>query len=94
MAECKRYTIGISKAPDNPKEKKDWVNTMMEIQIGMWIGDKATCLECNHCYESIEDFRRRNPVQGNTKRKMSFVCSKCLPNYKSKQKVSQQRGSN
>ena len=73
-------SLFISKAPDDPKEKDEWAQKMLGIQIAMWIGDKATCIHCGHQYESVDDFRRCNPKSGMTK-KLSFVCSGCWPEY-------------
>ena len=75
--------VGVSKAPKDPEKKKEWVSSMMRIQIGMWVDDKATCIECGHTYSSVDDFIRCNPVRGHTK-EMSFVCSGCYPVYKEK----------
>lgn len=69
----------ISKAPEDPEEKKAWVNQMFRIQVAMWIGD-ATCEHCGYTYKSVDDFIRCNPHNGHTE-KMSFVCAVCYPEY-------------
>ena len=71
----------VSKAPDNPDEKKDWVKQMMRIQFAMYVDDKATCEQCGHTYTSVDDMLRANPHRGHTK-DMSFVCATCYPEYK------------
>jgi len=79
----KSFAIAISKAPEDPGEKKDWVNQMMRIQVAMWLDDKCVCLECKHKYESVDDFMKRSPTRGHTKN-FTFVCEECYPTYKSK----------
>lgn len=75
------FAVGISKAPDDPEEKKEWVNSMMRIQIAMWL--PCTCEECGYTYKNVDDFLRCNPHRGHTE-KMSFVCASCYPTYKDK----------
>jgi len=77
----KPVAIGISKAPEDPVEKKKWVSDMARMQISMWLGDKCFCLYCKHKYKSVEDFYEKSPHQGHTK-DMSFVCKSCYPKYK------------
>lgn len=72
--------IGISKAPDDPIEKEKWARDMANIQIGMWVADGATCVQCGHTYTSVEDFRRCNPKRGYGQ-KFNFVCNGCWDDY-------------
>ena len=76
--------IGISKAPDDPKEKEKWAHQMANIQISMWIGDGATCAHCGHRYSGVDDFRRCNPRSGGfdkQKKNFNFVCDSCWDEY-------------
>ena len=77
--------VGISKAPDDPEERKEWARQMADILIGMWLSDGATCAECGHTYSSVEDFRRCNPKRGYGKQ-LSFVCTGCWNTYEAHQK--------
>ena len=70
--------IRISKAPDDPEEKKKWAKQMADIQISMFVQDGWTCNECNHKYKSVDDFRERNPKKGYDE---DVVCGVCWPEY-------------
>lgn len=76
----KSFSIGISRAPDDPDEKKAWVNQMLRIQFAMYVDDKATCEHCGHTYTSVDDMLRANPKRGHAKN-MSFVCGTCYTEY-------------
>jgi hypothetical protein len=54
--------ILMSKAPDNPAEKKEWAHHVMRLQIAMWL--PAHCAVCKREYESVDDFLARNPRAG------------------------------
>lgn len=77
--------IGISKAPDNPKEKEKWVKQMGRIQFAMWVDDKATCEHCGYTYKSVDDLMRCNPKGGF--QKGTFVCSGCWKDYETAYKM-------
>lgn len=83
MSLPKEVGVYISKAPTDPKDREVWSTNMVNLQIMMWISNGATCLECKHKYESINDFRDRSPKRGHTK-EMSFVCAVCYPVYLTK----------
>ena len=76
----KEHKVMISKAPDNPTEKKDWTNQMMRIQLAMYVDDGATCAQCGHTYNSVDDFMRCNPKRGYGEG-MIFVCNGCWEEY-------------
>lgn len=78
--------VMISKAPEDPEEKKEWANQMMRIQVAMWISGNATCSHCGYVYKSVDDFLRCNPHRGYGK-KFNFVCSGCFKEYKEKNNV-------
>jgi len=71
----------VSKAPDDPEEKKAWAKQMLRIQLAMYVDDKATCEHCGYTYKSVDDFLRCSPHKGHTE-KMSFVCAGCYSEYK------------
>ena len=63
----------ISKAPDDPDEKKKWAHQMMRIQVAMYIDDKSCCAACGHVYTSVDDFLRCSPKAGGRHKDNSFV---------------------
>ena len=78
----------ISLAPNDPKEKREWANSMKRIQIAMWVDDGASCSQCKYKYESVDDFLARNPRCGNGFGKYGkiylrdwFVCYACWEKY-------------
>lgn len=75
--------IIISKAPNDPEKKKEWANSMMRIQLEMYVHDKATCAQCGHTYTSVDDMIRCNPKSGGLDKQKNFifVCSSCWPKY-------------
>jgi len=73
--------VGISKAPDDPEEKKKWANQLMRLQLAFYVDDGATCSHCKHKYESVDDFIAKSPKKGYDK---DFVCSSCWEEYKTK----------
>lgn len=75
--------ILISKAPDDPEEKKDWVKHMARIQYAMWVDEGAKCAYCGCVYKNVDDFIEHNPRAGyrNKGDKMVFVCNKCWDKY-------------
>jgi hypothetical protein len=78
--------VGISKAPEDPEKKKEWVEAMKRLQISMWVG-WATCEHCGHKYTSVDDFLRCNPKRGYGKTdQMTFVCDGCWKDYESQYK--------
>lgn len=78
-----KVIIGISKAPEDPNEKKEWVEQMKRIQIAMWVDGKSCCEWCGKVYTSVDDFLLRNPKRGHTEN-MSFVDDVCYPEYAKK----------
>jgi len=70
----------ISKAPNDPEKKKEWVNQMFRIQIAMWLSDNAICAQCGHKYNSVDDFIRCSPRRGYSEG-FTFVCSGCWEEY-------------
>jgi len=74
--------IAVSKAPDNPKEKKQWVSDMARIQFQMYVDDGATCEQCGYTYKNVDDMMRCDPKRGKGQPdKMTFVCSICWEEY-------------
>ena len=61
ISEKKDVTIAVSKAPEDPEEKKLWAYHMMRIQVVMWIDGSSKCEQCGRVYESVDDFLERNP---------------------------------
>lgn len=81
--------IGISKKPDDPKEAKDWIETMKRMQISMWVDGISCCAECGIVYQSVDDFIRRNPKHGgmDKKKNIIFVDDVCWKEYSKKSKT-------
>ncbi len=74
--------IAISKAPDNPQEKKQWVSDMARIQLQMYVDEGAICEQCNYTYKNVDDIIRCDPKYGRDKTdKMTYVCSPCWKEY-------------
>lgn len=85
----KKHNVDVilHRAPEDPKHKREWIERMKRLQIGMWINDGAKCVYCGHVYGSYEDFIERNPRAGffdkddlNYFDKM-FVCDACWKDY-------------
>ncbi len=79
-------TLMVSKAPNDPEEKKEWAHHMTRIQIAFWVDDGATCSHCKHQYSSVDDFQERNPRGGrgwgsHDRFDDWFVCSGCFSAY-------------
>lgn len=81
----KDIKITISKAPDDPDEKKVWVHHMMRLQIAMWIDGKTACEQCHIVYESVDDFLARNPKRGYGDA-FTFVDEGCWLQYEKERK--------
>lgn len=71
----------VTKAPDDPKEKKEWADGMLRLQVAMWL--PASCLQCKREYASVEDWLARRPRGGNDKKQPcgGFVDDACWPAY-------------
>jgi hypothetical protein len=71
----------ISKAPDDPDDKKAWVNEMVRIQVALWVDERngIFCAQCGKRYESVDDFLARNPMGGMPPDR--FVDRDCWPEY-------------
>jgi len=74
-------SVLISKAPDDPDEKKEWAHGLMRLQIAMWL--PASCEECGKPYESVDDFLARNP-RAASDGEISFVDDACWPEFSRK----------
>lgn len=64
MAEETGVQMLVSKAPEEPEEKKTWAHHLMRIQVAMWVDGGAACAHCGHKYESVDDFLNRYPRVG------------------------------
>lgn len=76
--------IFVSEKPTDPKEQKQWIESMKRLQVSMWVDGGATCVHCGHTYISVDDFLRCNPKRGFGKG-FEFVCSGCWKEYETKQ---------
>lgn len=52
--------IMITKAPDDPEQKKEWVAGLVRLQIAMWVDDGAACIVCKEQFKSVDDFIARD----------------------------------
>jgi len=78
----KDIKVVVSKAPDDPKEKKEWANQMLRIQVAMWVDGKSKCQYCNKIYKSVDDWIKRRPKKGyGDTMEDSFVDEKCWEKY-------------
>ena len=54
--------IIISKAPENPTKKKEWVEAMLNLTLSNFVGEK--CKQCGEEYKSINDIKTRGMIKG------------------------------
>lgn len=80
--------ILISKAPEDPEEKKEWIKHMSRIQFAMWVDEGVECDHCRYKYKDVDDMLSHNTREGyrNKGDGMVFVCDKCWPDYELKNK--------
>lgn len=69
--------VFISKAPDDPDEKKAWANQMTRLQVALWL--PASCW-CGQPYVNVDDFLARDPRRGYGEG-MEFVDAECWDAY-------------
>jgi len=84
LAKQHKREILCFRAPENPKEKEEWVRRMARIQFAMWIADGAKCCHCGKPYLSVDDFLRRNPkrsLESGSDFDKFFVDSDCWEDY-------------
>jgi hypothetical protein len=51
----------VTKAPEDPEQRRAWVTAMTRLQIAMWIDGTFACPQCRKVYESVDDFLAREP---------------------------------
>ena len=82
---AKGGAVLVSKAPDDPDQKKAWANQMLRVQVAMWVDDHAACAQCRKPYSSVDDFLARNPRAGDGLKSGQFddyfVDDECWPAY-------------
>lgn len=79
--------IMISKAPEDPKKKKEWANHMLRIQVAFWVDDGRKCGYCKKKYKSVDDWLERKPRRGYGKGWAEFfIDTKCWDKYMEKKK--------
>ena len=84
----KEFEVLLSKAPDDPREHREWAERMTRIQLAMYVDGKATCEQCGYTYTSVDDMIRCDPKRGYGKPdKMTFVCSSCWKKYENSHKT-------
>jgi hypothetical protein len=76
----------ISKAPEEPRAKKEWADQMLRVQVAMWVDDGAKCAVCQQIYASVDDFLARNPragpgLQGGKDWNEAFIDDMCWPQW-------------
>lgn len=77
--------ILISRAPEDPNEKDQWVKQMARLQFAMFVDDNARCVECGRFYLSTDDMIDRNPrYTGAEAFENKFVDEACFESFLSK----------